>query len=234
MGGLPAVTARLSPCAGAATLAVTLASLGCESREGTRSKSRVQAVLAEPGSAAPNRVTLQPEPAPASPAKPRPVLCEGQLDEKPAPFKPKAVPVRVSRDGGDELDRDPLERPGGRWTWVNFWAAWCVPCQEELPLLFRWQKALDQEVRFRFVSFDDDERQLRDFLAREPAEGLTASYWLPDGATRQAWLEALKLEAEPELPLQLLLDPKGMLRCRVQGAVEAADLAVLERIVARR
>ena len=48
---------------------------------------------------------------------------------------------------------------------------------------------------------------------------------------RQAWLEALKLTSEPELPLQLLIDPNGMLRCRVQGAVEPADLATLERIV---
>jgi hypothetical protein len=60
---------------------------------------------------------------------------------------------------------------------------------------------------------------------------LKSSYWLPDGATRQAWLEALSLKAEPELPLQLLLDPSGRVRCRVQGAVEAQDLAALERII---
>ena len=58
------------------------------------------------------------------------------------------------------------------------------------------------------------------------------TYWLPDGAVRQGWLEALKLTGEPELPLQLLIDPNGMLRCRVQGAVEAEDLATLRRIIA--
>jgi thiol-disulfide isomerase/thioredoxin len=139
--------------------------------------------------------------------------------------------VRISLDPTEALDRDPLERERGRWTWVNFWAAWCVPCKEELPLLFRWQKSLESDVRFRFISLDDDERQLRDFLARETANGLTRTYWLPDGGVRQAWLEALKLTSEPELPLQLLIDPNGMLRCRVQGAVEPADLATLERIV---
>jgi thiol-disulfide isomerase/thioredoxin len=114
---------------------------------------------------------------------------------------------------------------------VNFWAAWCVPCKQELPILFQWRKALANDVRFRFISLDDDERQLRDFLGREGAGGLTSSYWLPDGAVRQAWLQALHLESEPELPLQLLIDPNGMLRCRVQGAVEPRDLAALERIV---
>jgi thiol-disulfide isomerase/thioredoxin len=169
--------------------------------------------------------------AATAPKQPRPVLCDGQLDEKAAPFKPKALPQRISLDATRELDRDPLEREHGRWTWVNFWAAWCVPCKEELPLLFRWQKALEGKVRFRFVSLDDDERQLRDFLEREGADGLTSTYWLPDGAVRQAWLSALKLSSEPELPLQLLIDPEGKLRCRVQGAVEPEDLAALERIV---
>ena len=101
---------------------------------------------------------------------------------------------------------------------------------EELPLLFRWQKSLAGRVSFRFVSLDDDERQLRDFLGREGKDGLTSTYWLPDGALRQAWLDALKLSSEPELPLQLLIDPKGMLRCRVEGAIEPSDLAALQRI----
>ena len=214
-----------------AALAVALG-LGCDSADETPPKSRVQAVLAEPGS---TKVAPSPEPAkPAAPAaaqKPRSALCDGQLAEKATPFKPKLPPQRVSRDAAPELERDPLERQRGVWTWVNFWAAWCVPCKEELPLLFRWQKSLAGRVSFRFVSLDDDERQLRDFLEREANDGLTSTYWLPDGAVRQAWLSALKLSSEPELPLQLLIDPEGRLRCRVQGAVEPGDLAALERII---
>lgn len=215
-------------CIGAASLLS-----GCDQSTESPPKSRVQAVLAEPGS---GTVEPQAEPekraTPAAPAKPRAVMCDGQLEAKPAPFKPKTTPTRISLDPAVELERDPLKATRGRWTWVNFWAAWCVPCKEELPLLFRWQKALDGQVNFRFVSMDDDERQLRDFLEREPQGGLTSTYWLPDGAVRQGWLEALKLTGEPELPLQLLIDPNGMLRCRVQGAVEAEDLATLRRIIA--
>jgi thiol-disulfide isomerase/thioredoxin len=212
-------------------LATLPLALACETGADAPPKSRVQAVLAEPGSA---QVKPEREPVKAQPpavAKPRSLLCDGQLDKKATLFKPKSLPARIARDASEELDRDPLERPRGRWTWVNFWAAWCVPCKEELPLLFRWQKSLESELRFRFISLDDDERQLRDFLARQSAEGLTATYWLPDGGVRQAWLEALDLTSEPELPLQLLIDPSGQLRCRVQGAVEPADLATLERIV---
>jgi thiol-disulfide isomerase/thioredoxin len=133
--------------------------------------------------------------------------------------------------GAGELPPDPLRSSGKRWTWINFWAAWCVPCKEELPLLFSWQKSLGEQVQFVFVSLDDDERQLHEFLERQPDAGLKNSYWLPDGELRQTWLRALDLESEPELPLQLLVDPKGMLRCRVEGAVEAKDRATLAGIV---
>jgi thiol-disulfide isomerase/thioredoxin len=221
MGGLPPV--RTPPWV---TLWLGLAA--CDSAAEAPPKSRVQAVLAEPGS---TKVEPQPEPAPTPAPKPRAALCAGQLEKKPAAFKPRAVPTRIAREPGQELERDPLARPKGRWTWLNFWAAWCVPCKEELPILFRWQKQLEGKVDFRFISLDDDERQLRDFLAREPAGGLTSTYWLPDGALRQAWLEALSLNSEPELPLQLLLDPEGRLRCRVEGAIEPQDLAALERII---
>jgi thiol-disulfide isomerase/thioredoxin len=144
------------------------------------------------------------------------------------------LPVQRAAPGGAELPEDPLKATRGKWTWINFWAAWCVPCKEELPILFNWQEKLGQRVAFTFVSMDDDERQLREFMEKQPEGGLRQTQWLPDGAVRKAWLEALGLSSEPQLPLQVLLDPKGMLRCRVEGAVEAKDLATLQAIVAAK
>lgn len=208
---------------------------GCDSRGDAPAKSRVQAVLSDStggGSGAPATITPVAEPRPVAPAPPRPPLCEGQLSARPQPFKPRSLPVQRSAEGGAELPADPLKATRGQWTWLNFWAAWCVPCKEELPLLFSWQEKLAGRVAFTFVSMDDDERQLREFMEKQPEAGLRQTQWLPDGAVRKAWLEALGLSDEPQLPLQVLLDPKGMLRCRVEGAVEAKDLATLEAIVA--
>ena len=209
--------------------------LGCDSSDPAPAKSRVQAVLAESGK---GNVEPHPEPSavpaagtPSAGPEKRALLCDGQLEAKPTAFKPHTTPARVAVESAPALPKDPLQHPSGHWTWINFWAAWCVPCKEELPVLFRWREKLADRVEFRFVSMDDDERQLREFLAREPATGLTSSYWLPDGAVRQGWLEALGLRSEPELPLQLLIDPKGMLRCRVEGAIEPSDLGTLERLI---
>lgn len=226
----------------AALLAAALVG-GCDSRGDAPAKSRVQAVLSEetgstagaagavtPGAAGTIIPAAEPRPAPA--AAPRPPLCAAQLSAKPQPFKPRSLPVQRAAAGGAELPADPLKATRGKWTWLNFWAAWCVPCKEELPLLFRWQEELAGRVAFTFVSMDDDERQLREFLDEQPEAGLRQTQWLPDGAVRNAWLDALGLSDEPQLPLQVLLDPKGMLRCKVEGAVEAGDLATLQAIVA--
>jgi thiol-disulfide isomerase/thioredoxin len=230
MGRLPAVKVSHG------LLALALA-LGCDSSADAPAKSRVQAVLAEAAGApgtpppAPAQITPTPEPAPA---KPRPPLCEGQLDSKRA-FKPAALPRQLARAGEKgELPDDPLKAARGHWLWLNFWAAWCVPCREELPLLFEWQQKLGERMSFAFFSMDDDERQLSAFLDKQPATGLTRTQWLPDGAVRKAWLEALGLETEPELPFQALIDPEGQLRCTVGGAVEAKDLPVLEQIVSTK
>src|SRR5688572_20732953 len=169
MGGLPAMKVR------AACFAPLLSTLGCEQGDAEPPKSRVQAVLVEPGS---QKVEPSAEPAKASsaagrsgtaaPSAPRPALCDGQLEDKGTAFKPRSAPVRVSTQVDTDLAKDPLDHAAGRWTWVNFWAAWCVPCKQELPLLFGWQKKLEGRVEFRYISLDDDERQLRDFLSREP------------------------------------------------------------------
>jgi thiol-disulfide isomerase/thioredoxin len=177
---------------------------------------------AEPATA----VTTTPPPASAAP-KPRRALCGGKLDSegKPAPKKPIS---RMSATGEPELVGDPTL--SGGFTWVNFWAAWCVPCREEIPRLTGWQKKLTgsgKSFRLHFVSVDDDERQLQKFLDEQPAGGLRSTYWLKEGKEREDWLTAAGVSTDPELPIHLLVDARGKIRCRVQGAVEDADYADL-------
>jgi thiol-disulfide isomerase/thioredoxin len=126
---------------------------------------------------------------------------------------------------------------GGQWTWVNLWAAWCKPCKEEIPLLRSWEAQLAQAgtpFRLAFVSLDDDERQARKFLEEQPPGGLRASWWLEEGKGRVAWLEAFQFQGDPRLPLHFLFDPKGTLRCVIDGAVEPVDLPVVRALLVRR
>jgi len=123
----------------------------------------------------------------------------------------------------------------GKWTWVNFWAAWCAPCKEEIPRLLGFEQKLAASgaaFRLSFISLDDDERQLHDFLEGQPSTGLHASYWLKEGSEREDWLKSAGQSPDAPLPFHLLIDPKGKIRCAIQGAVEDGDYVEISSIVA--
>ena len=128
----------------------------------------------------------------APPAAPR-KLCEGQLDKPGRPLPARAL-SHAQAPGAPVLP-DTLGTGGNRWTWVNFWAAWCGPCKEEMPRLQAWERKLGGALSLAFISLDDDERQLREFLAAQPATGVRTSFWLPEGAARDAWRDAVLLPA---------------------------------------
>jgi thiol-disulfide isomerase/thioredoxin len=236
MGRLPSVERGLAVLLGG------VAALGCDTPSSEAPVSRSEQVIAT--GAMP---TAAPAASPSAPAHPvsAPVrarrLCDGDGNAKGRALA-KAVMSHVEAPGhlGDtpkppgaaRIDGTVATR--GSWTWINFWAAWCGPCKEELPRLFSWQERLAKgstPVRFVFVSLDDDERQLEQFLEHQPADGIKASLWLPDGPARVSWLGALHMKSSPELPEQALVDPAGHVRCFVEGAVDDGDYAEIASIV---
>lgn len=168
------------------------------------------------------------------PAAPRPPLCAS------APLAAgRSLPAgnlpHLEAPGAAALgDRIPS---GGRWTWLNLWAAWCKPCKEEIPILRSWEAKLaaaGTPINLAFLSLDDDERQARKFLAEQPATGLKSSWWLQEGKGRTAWLEGVRLKDSPQLPVHVLVDPQGAIRCVIEGAIEDSDYAQVQALVSRR
>jgi thiol-disulfide isomerase/thioredoxin len=172
----------------------------------------------------------QPAAAPAAPRH----LCAGDANAR-GRVVPKTPPGQVEAPGAPRLPAGlPLARVG--WTWINFWAAWCAPCKEEMPRLLAWQDRLARAgtiVSVAFVSLDDDPRQLEQFLGQQRPDGVRATYWLGDGPARAAWLTGLKMKSAPELPEHALVDPTGRVRCFIEGAVEEADYAEIAALMAR-
>jgi len=171
---------------------------------------------------------------PAPPKKPR-SLCAGKLAEA-GHAVPKKHVSRAAAKAAAELP-EALPIGGGKWTWLNFWAAWCAPCKEEIPRLLGFEQKLQASgaaFRLSFVSLDDDERQLHDFLDGQPSSGLHASYWLKEGSEREDWLKAAGQNPDAPLPFHLLIDPKGKIRCVIQGAVEDGDYPEISGILAAR
>ena len=222
------VVGRLSALAALGMVAA--ACNGDKKPEPTATAQRSQAVTAT------GRPAATPAPAASSvalptPKKPPRKLCVGELDRPGKPLTDKPA-SRASAPGALAVP-DKLRPSAQSWTWVNFWAAWCVPCKEEMPRLIEFEKKLGGKLRLVFVSLDDDQRQLDDFLKAQPETGVRASYWLKEGKEREEWLTAAEIEEDPELPTHLVVDPEGKIRCRVKGAIEDADFSSIAQIVGR-
>jgi thiol-disulfide isomerase/thioredoxin len=225
MGRLPLVSLGLLLCA----------ALGCENQERkatftTRERSQAVEASSTATAAQPSAAAEAPVKAAKTPEKPRRSLCGGRLEEGRS--LPKKRVSKVSASNGKELPAQLAAAKAG-FTWINFWAAWCAPCKEEIPRLLGWERQLasGKKVKFdvAFVSIDDDERQLRAFL--DGSSDLRSTYWLREGTERDEWMSAAGLEQDPELPIHLLVDSEGKIRCRVQGAVEDSDFSDLVRLL---
>ena len=203
-------------------IAAGVLALGCEDSKAQSSAGRSEQVLAT-GSMATSAPSASASAAHVAPVAPR-TLCD-----KSARTLPKSTPTFVNAAGTKNAKaRFPLEDK--RLTWVNFFAAWCGPCKEEIPRLRRFESQLQKDgvaIDLAFVSIDDDTRELVGFYAQQPEGGLKASFWLPEGPTRTAWLSALKMKSSPTLPEHVIVDGKGDAKCFIDGAVEEGDYAQL-------
>jgi thiol-disulfide isomerase/thioredoxin len=244
--GAPAVGA---PAVGAPLLVLALAlalATGCDDAGGKSNlpapptTSRSNAVIAadtagaQPagkpaGAAGATGATAQPTPAqPKAPRK----LCTGQTP-RPAP---KAT-VETAAAPGAQAPVKPIPFGVGKWVWVNLWAGWCKPCKEEMPRLIAWQKKLSAAgvlIDLAFVSLDDDQRQMQRFLEEQPTGGVRASYWLPEGGGRTAFLGSLGLKDATGLPVHAFVAPSGQVACVFQGEVEESDYEGLAAFVSAK
>jgi thiol-disulfide isomerase/thioredoxin len=210
-------------------LACTIALLGCACDDGPPASTpsrRVDAVHEPSGNV---------RPAASSPASARPSVAP----HRTGPFckdtterdKPPGIPDARAAAGATKAGE--LRYGGGRWVWVNVWAAWCGPCKEEMPRLIAWRDQLKAEgvsVELAFVSIDDDERELERFLAAQPDKGARASWWLPEEDARAAWFKAIGFDELPQLPVHAFVSPAGKVTCTITGALEPADYPALKKL----
>lgn len=79
----------------------------------------------------------------------------------PAPSPPSAAPDLAMTDlDGNHINTGDYR---GKVLLVNFWAAWCVPCTEEIPEFMRLQQKYKNKLQVIGISIDDNESELRSF-----------------------------------------------------------------------
>ena len=127
------------------------------------------------------------------------------------------MPVELT---GTDLDGRPLDLADlrGQVVVVNFWGAWCGPCQAEAPDLV--EVATDPEVDAAFVgvnvrdsSVANAQSFVRDYDIPFP------TYWDPDGEALLAF--PVSLVRSP--PTTLVLDPQGRIAASISGPLPSAQ-----------
>jgi peroxiredoxin len=107
---------------------------------------------------------------------------------------------------------------------LNFWATWCAPCVEEMPMLSSLQRDYaGRGLRVVGVTVDDPDR------ARAFAEGLGLDYPALFGAGPSGAGEAMLVgrrygNASGMLPYSVLIDAAGIVRWTHLGAVSREQL----------
>jgi cytochrome c biogenesis protein CcmG, thiol:disulfide interchange protein DsbE len=106
---------------------------------------------------------------------------------------------------------------------VHFWATWCPPCVEETPALSKFWDAYKNrdDVSLYAISVDKDWKAVDDFLGKNPSS--LPLFRDPGEATAKRFGTA-------QYPETYIVNRKGRVLFRVQGAVDWADPDVRARI----
>jgi len=103
----------------------------------------------------------------------------------------------------------------GQVVLVNFWATWCQPCREEMPMLADLHQELQPEG-FQVVGIAlDDVAQAREFAAE-----LGIDYPILVGSTDVMTVTQLYGNSSGVLPYSVLLDREGIIRWTYLGELK--------------
>jgi thiol-disulfide isomerase/thioredoxin len=143
-------------------------------------------------------------------AQPAPVRAENAA-LKPWPAKQATPALRLAGLDGKDWD---LSRLRGKVVVVNFWASWCGPCVDELPVLNALAAQNPDKVAVVGVNYKEPLDSIERFAGAHP-------FAYPvlrdrDGAMFKVWTAGV-------MPTTILVDRQGRARWRSVGEIGAGD-----------
>ncbi len=142
-----------------------------------------------------------------------------RLSRKQGELAPEfSLPVVL---GGDAESRQSISALRGKVVLLDFWATWCGPCRQTLPLVERLaHEHRNDSLVVLGINQGESVQQIRQFYAgRDPGYTILSDI---DGAVSNEW-------GVSGLPTLIFVDAKGRLRGSISGA---PSYARLERLLA--
>jgi thiol-disulfide isomerase/thioredoxin len=107
---------------------------------------------------------------------------------------------------------------------VNFWATWCTPCREEMPMLAKLSEAHRERVQFIGIGIDSAESM------RKFAKDMPMPYPLLVGDNDMIEISARLGNDSMALPFTVVIDARGQIRGKRLGKITEAELlGLIER-----
>ena len=107
----------------------------------------------------------------------------------------------------------------GKFVVLNFWATWCVPCRDEMPMIVETEKEYaSRGVVFVGASLDDGKTQgqIASFLEKHQ---ISFPIWV--GATGD---DLDRLGMGPAVPATAFLDQEGRIVARISGQMRKGEI----------
>jgi thiol-disulfide isomerase/thioredoxin len=155
----------------------------------------------------------------------------GTAEDGPADDRSIAIGDRRPDIVLPDLDGAPqsLAQFDGAPLLINYWATWCAPCIEELPMLADAHARRDSDgVAVLAIALEYDRAPVADFL-REHGGGLTV--WIESPGPTDSSVRFGNRRSV--LPYSVLLDASGHVVARKAGALSEEDVAGWVRQVQR-
>lgn len=90
--------------------------------------------------------------------------CGGEDDRPPEMLE--RLESRALIEADPSTYEEAVRSLGGKPIVVNFWASWCEPCKDEMPLLVEAAQRYGDRVHFLGVNIEDSEEEARSFISR--------------------------------------------------------------------
>jgi peroxiredoxin len=122
----------------------------------------------------------------------------------------------LASNRGDMVSAEDFD---GKIMLINFWATWCAPCREEMPMLMDLQrKHAEKGLQVVGIALDDAEA-VKSFV-----ETYGISYPILVGESDVFNTSAAYGNQEGVLPFSVLIDRKGIVRWQYAGKITHEDI----------
>jgi thiol-disulfide isomerase/thioredoxin len=112
-----------------------------------------------------------------------------------------------------------LKEMRGNLVVLNFWATWCGPCKEEMPMLVRIAKE-NPMLGLKFIAVSVDDRETQDKVGEmAPHFGISFPVWVGANAD-----DLYRLSNGEAVPATIFIDRDGTIVARVSGEIREAEL----------